>query len=443
MMHSSLILFSFLFKFPLLKQELIKAKLASLNLYTDDVLSEYIIVLLNAGNDRQKLYEELVIFMNSPEVAEHFVIWLFGEVERLQQVQPVPVAVQQPQSQPQPPTQVQQPRSEYQAQEQIVQDVQMSSSGRLQGTRNFSKALESAVSTSNTRRTFSTSDDRNDRLDRSDRGGFDRSDRGDRSYDRNTEGRTRRSPSRRVIRSSTEESGKIQKIKFSVDFDREEQRFGNRRTGQKGNFKKIQTGGEDDSSILNVPAIKVKCQYWPNCRTGDACPNVHPTETCKNFPNCQFGDSCTFVHPSIPCKFQEKCQNPFCNYQHRPVAMSMIPSGAINPSLSTIQCKFYPRCVNVNCPYLHPVKVQCRYGVDCSRPDCPFEHPSGRKGAHLKSVVFAPCKYGKQCARSDCPYQHERDTETASVAVVAVDAVAANTMTDTLMDTSSNTPTIV
>ena len=420
-------------------------------------------VLLNAGNDRQKLYEELVIFMNSPEVAEHFVIWLFGEVERLQQVQPVPMhQVQQVQVQsshvPQAQQVLQQAYSEpsHQVQEfthSQVHDVQMGGGSRIQGTRNFSKALESAVSTSNTRKTFSTSEDRTDRrgdyndrsydriydrsYDRTDRS-YDRTDRSydrtDRSFDRSI----RKSPgreSRRIIRSSTEEDGvdegKIQKIKLSVDFDRDEKRFGIRRTAQKSNFKKIQIQGNEDSPVPLNPVIKVKCQYWPNCRAGEACPNVHPTETCKNFPNCQFGDSCTFVHPSIPCKFQEKCQNPLCNYQHRPVSVaynSMIPG-----ALSTIQCKFYPRCVNANCPYLHPVKVQCRYGVDCSRPDCPFEHPSGRKGAHLKSVIFAPCKYGKQCARADCPYQHERGNETETI----VDSTS-----DTVMDISSNIPQI-
>lgn len=398
-------------------------------------------VLLNAGNDRQKLYEELVIFMNSPEVAEHFVIWLFGEVERLQQVQ-----VQQPQVQ-----QVHQEPEVIHAktvvrQEEAVQDVQMGSGNRLQGTRNFSKALESAVST----RTFS--ENRTDRssgkservnrfagqADRCDRGDYDRADRISRYDTRDNRNQRSRSPNRWVIRSSTEEGGKVQKIKLSVDFDREDQRF--RRTGQKGNFKKIQTNvssGDEDTNISAAPAIKVKCQYWPNCRAGDTCPNVHPSETCKHFPNCQFGDSCTFVHPSIPCKFQEKCQNPLCNYQHRPV---VIPSPIINPSLSTIQCKFYPRCVNVNCPYLHPVKVQCRYGVECSRPDCPFEHPSGRKGAHLKSVVFAPCKYGKQCARADCPYQHERDTEnTENIIATTETSTTTTVMTDdTIMDTATN-----
>ena len=358
-------------------------------------------VLLNAGNDRQKLYEELVIFMNSPEVAEHFVIWLFGEVERLQQVQTVQHAQ----------VQDSQPVNNLLQDQPNVQDVQMASTSRLQGTRSFSKALESAVSASNTRRTVSedrsnVSRERGDDNNRTERNGIDRSNN------------HRKSPNRRIIRSSTEEGGKIQKIKLSVDFDREEKHFGTRRTGQKsGNFKKIQTGegDEEGENSGKPPVIKVKCQYWPNCRAGDNCPNVHPSETCKNFPNCQFGDSCTFVHPSIPCKFQEKCQNPLCNYQHRPVAaaISMIPTRIVNPSLSTIQCKFYPRCVNVNCPYLHPVKVACRYGVDCSRPDCPFEHASGRKGAHLKSVVFAPCKYGKQCARADCPYQHEAVPESS------------------------------
>lgn len=413
-------------------------------------------VLLNAGNDRQKLYEELVIFMNSPEVAEHFVVWLFGEVEKLQQVQlpTVTAAESVPMSQVQfSQAQVTQTYPEHQVhnlptvtlEQPAQEDVQMSSGSRLQGTRNFTKALESVVSTNSTRKTFSEDPNgrlserysRNERSERlSER--YDRDDRNERSGEPRSYNESRyprdRSPnrnSRRVIRSSAEEGGKVQKIKLSVDFDREERSSvgGRRTTAQKSNFKKI----DDNSESASNSVIKVKCQYWPNCRAGDACPNVHPTETCKNFPNCQFGDSCTFVHPSIPCKFQEKCQNPLCNYQHRPMAMSHVSHGmSTNPSLSTILCKFYPRCVNINCPYLHPVKVQCRYGFDCSRPDCPFEHPTGRKGAHLKSVVFAPCKYGKQCARADCPYQHENTGESVSETIVTGDAV---------MDISSTVPT--
>lgn len=380
-------------------------------------------VLLNAGNDRQKLYQELVIFMNSPEIAEHFVIWLFGEVERLEQEQIIPLHVQQPQSQSQP-QETAQSSVIVSSQEIVLQnDVQMGSgAARLQGTRNFSKALESAISPLNRaqERNYESNFERNYEDFERNYEDFDRSNT--RSNNRSNERKSPRkniitSSSRRIVRSSPGEG--VQKIKLSVDFDREE---GNRK---RTSFKKIQTTEEGDGAS---PVIKVKCQYWPNCRAGEACPNVHPSETCKHFPNCQFGDSCTFVHPSIPCKFQEKCQNPLCNYQHRPMAAAVYnPLTAMNPSLSTIQCKFYPRCVNLTCPYLHPVKVQCRYGIDCSRPDCPFEHASGRKGAHLKSVIFSPCKYGKQCARADCPYQHELD----------------NNLSGTNMDISSTNPQIL
>lgn len=369
-------------------------------------------VLLQGGNSREKIFEELVIFMNSPEVTEHFVLWLFGEIEKLMTVS-VHVSVQAsvqandhghsahshgvhshsvPSAQP----------TSQSDNTLVTDDIQMGSGTRVQGTRNFSKALESVKSNINNpvRRSFSTEPS---------------------NYPAERDN-IRRSPqrvsNRRIVRSVADDGGKVQKIKLSVDFDRDEQQQRGGRVGPRKPFKKIQVNPETGNVESEEQAIiRVKCQYWPNCRAGDSCPNVHPSETCRNFPNCQFGDSCTFLHPSIPCKFQEKCQNPNCNYQHRPMAMMMgmgpmTGGGLSSSSNSTILCKFYPRCVNINCPYLHPVKVQCRYGVECSRPDCPFEHPSGRKGAHLKSVVFAPCKYGKQCARADCPYQH---TEEAGV----------------------------
>lgn len=358
-------------------------------------------VLLQGGNSKEKIYEELVIFMNSPEVAEHFVLWLFEEIERLISVR-VAVPVSIPESLVMVPNMpnMTEAQTQPETQNQVVEDVQMGSGSRVHSTRNFSKALESVKSNVNNpvRRTFSTTEPSTTSESR--------------DYNHPNPRRSpQRQSNRRIVRSVTEQDGKVQKIKLSVDFDRDEGR-GRGPAGRKP-FKKIQVNPENDlngkeDNESGPPTIRVKCPYWPNCRAGDSCPNVHPSETCRNFPNCQFGDACTFLHPSIPCKFQEKCQNPLCNYQHRPMAMAAM-MGAVNPGTSTILCKFYPRCVNINCPYLHPVKVQCRYGIECSRPDCPFEHPSGRKGAHLKSVVFAPCKYGKQCARADCPYQHSEE----------------------------------
>lgn len=354
--------------------------------------------------------------MNSPEIAEHFVLWLFAEVERLIQVGSATGSVMNTVntvSVNDTVTAINNAIPSAATVSTTVDDVNMSSGNpRLQGTRNFSKALESAVSISNNnnnnRRTFSEVRDRSDRAMP-----VDTRDRPSENRRTTLKRELRESTTRRVIRSET--GGKIQKIKLAVDFDQEEaaSRSASAVRRHKNTFKKISTEGTEDTGTTTAP--RVKCQYWPNCRAGESCPNIHPSETCKHFPNCTFGDACTFVHPSIPCKFQEMCQNPLCNYQHRPSGMSgmFIPSSASTGGTSTIQCKFYPRCVNVNCTYLHPVKVQCRFGVDCSRADCPFEHPSGRKGAHLKSVVFAPCKYGKQCARADCPYQHEMSAETA------------------------------
>ena len=382
-------------------------------------------VLLHGGNSKEKIYEELVIFMNSPEVAEHFVLWLFGEVERLGQVpSAIPSSVVVPQIS-EAPLQV---PSDRQALE--VPDVQMGGSAsalgaRIQGTRNFSKALEGAINPSARKsHSMNTDHQRDDYHNSSSR--ITRSSSSTTRHNNNNGNRSvsPQRTSRRVVRSSQEDSGKVQKIRVSVDFDRDERRKTTSIGSHKSSFKK-QLQIEEDSAPQEANKIKVKCQYWPSCRAGDACPNVHPSETCKKFPNCQFGDACTFVHPSIPCKFQEKCQNPLCNYQHRPTAFTSISSSPA-AGTSTIVCKFYPRCVNINCPYLHPVKVQCRYGVDCSRPDCPFEHPSGRKGAHLKSVVFAPCKYGKQCARADCPYQHTADPDAMTADPMNPDSMTAH-----------------
>lgn len=438
-------------------------------MYTDDVLSEYIMVLLHGGNSKEKIYEELVIFMNSPEVAEHFVLWLFGEVERLGQVS---VASGQNNQNVIPESAQIQTYPDYVE----VSDIQMtstnstsnnSSSARIQGTRNFSKALEGAINPNH--RTMNT--DSHSTRNNSHNQSYTPSAATSSSYSSRVSGSSRSrsnrsvspqrtsSTTRRVVRSSQDDSLKVQKIRVAVDFDRDERRRGNITQNSnnqsnaslthKSSYKKqgqVQVESDQDQNTQDTsdPAllpnkIKVKCQYWPNCRAGEACPNVHPTETCKHFPNCQFGDDCTFVHPSIPCKFQGQCQNPLCNYQHRPTAFTVVPPSAASSGTSTILCKFYPRCVNINCPYLHPVKTQCRYGVDCSRPDCPFEHASGRKGAHLKSVVFAPCKYGKQCARADCPYQHTDESVAMNLNVngnMIPDSMTSNSPTITSIDST-------
>ena len=166
-----------------------------------------------------------------------------------------------------------------------------------------------------------------------------------------------------------------------------------------------------EDSSPGITEKKTRCSYWPNCKAGDTCPFVHPSEPCKHFPNCSFGDNCLYIHPAIPCKFQDKCQNPTCNYLHSsPAQLQEIGSFSttVNPfhPPSAIACRFYPNCKNPQCPFMHPNPVICKFGANCQRPACPFTHPNNRLLVS-KAFVNAPCRYGKNCAKPDCPFQHQ------------------------------------
>ena len=104
------------------------------------------------------------------------------------------------------------------------------------------------------------------------------------------------------------------------------------------------------------PPPRKKCSFWPNCKSGDACPFVHPTQPCKYFPNCTHAAECLFLHPSLPCRFQDRCMNETCNYQHS-APFASVPAYRMNAAAHpiTITCRFHPNCANINCPYVHPV----------------------------------------------------------------------------------------
>lgn len=153
----------------------------------------------------------------------------------------------------------------------------------------------------------------------------------------------------------------------------------------------------NDSAMLTpaVPLAPVKCTFWPNCKTGEACPFVHPSEPCKYFPTCTFGEKCLFIHPVIPCKFQQMCQNPNCNFTHSSPSFmggagfpGAKAAGAFVPP-STIICRFYPKCMNPSCPFVHPIDVPCKFGDQCQRPGCHFTHPENHS-LTLKMKVNAP-----------------------------------------------------
>lgn len=157
----------------------------------------------------------------------------------------------------------------------------------------------------------------------------------------------------------------------------------------------------EEHQLRPTSELPVKCAFFPNCRSGDACPYYHPTRPCVFFPNCSHADRCTFIHPSIPCKYQASCTKPLCNYTHTKSTASMI------------LCKFYPNCVNANCPFVHPIETPCKFGLACQNASCPFKHPEGRS-LTAKAKIFSPCIYGRACAKPGCPYQHPPPAESSS-----------------------------
>jgi len=62
--------------------------------------------------------------------------------------------------------------------------------------------------------------------------------------------------------------------------------------------------------------IKKRCGNFPNCRFGDQCRYIHPSEMCDQWPNCPFATECFYIHPELPCKFGISCYNAACNYCH-------------------------------------------------------------------------------------------------------------------------------
>eukprot|EP01087_Luapelamoeba_hula_P013045 TRINITY_DN3703_c0_g1_i2.p1 TRINITY_DN3703_c0_g1~~TRINITY_DN3703_c0_g1_i2.p1 ORF type:complete len:408 (+),score=22.53 TRINITY_DN3703_c0_g1_i2:62-1285(+) len=117
---------------------------------------------------------------------------------------------------------------------------------------------------------------------------------------------------------------------------------------------------EEPSRKRKIDTSRTRCAYWPSCAQGSACEYFHPTEACKHFPACTRGNSCLYIHPVLPCKFGFHCARPNCQYTH--------PSGR-------------PILLNNSSPFEPPVKKQtiatpCRNGFACPmQPTCKFSHP--------------------------------------------------------------------
>lgn len=219
-------------------------------------------------------------------------------------------------------------------------------------------------------------------------------------------------PSDRIVRKVT--SGKVQ-----VDFSDAREILSGRHQHRQRSFSSER---HFDRPVVDMDGVipphdlmkmerepLVKCAYFPNCSSGDACKFYHPTKVCQYFPNCGKGAECTYIHPVVPCKFQQMCQNPVCNYTHN--------AGAPQ---SSVVCKFFPNCVNANCQFVHPVETPCKFGDKCQKPGCHFTHPPGRT-ILPKAFINIPCRFGKSCGKVGCPYQHppkdEQPTESQAMQV--------------------------
>eukprot|EP00123_Amoebidium_parasiticum_P016732 comp23563_c0_seq1/m.39835 comp23563_c0_seq1/g.39835 ORF comp23563_c0_seq1/g.39835 comp23563_c0_seq1/m.39835 type:complete len:342 (-) comp23563_c0_seq1:176-1201(-) len=66
---------------------------------------------------------------------------------------------------------------------------------------------------------------------------------------------------------------------------------------------------------------------------------------CRFFPNCA-NPNCQFFHP-VPCKFGDSCRNPNCQYLH-----TGKDSGAA-ATKATVPCKFGKSCTRPDCKFAH------------------------------------------------------------------------------------------
>ncbi|KAF5405606.1 Zinc finger CCCH domain-containing protein 14 [Paragonimus heterotremus] len=185
-----------------------------------------------------------------------------------------------------------------------------------------------------------------------------------------------------------------------------------KRMSASSNVTAVSNGSDDQ---VNIPSSLERCKFWPNCRNGDKCQYIHPTEPCPTFPRCRLGATCTYIHP--PCRYGAACTRSDCAFAHSTKrGLQPQPVIPVSPSVNASQvvCRFQSRCTNAFCPFYHPFApvlpripvfrphiitdrpvsispIPCRNGPTCpNRPKCPFNHSDTLKRSQLKWV--APSK---------------------------------------------------
>ncbi|EFA84590.1 hypothetical protein PPL_01580 [Heterostelium album PN500] len=376
----------------------------------DDVLSEYIIVMVRNNKTKKEISGDLADFLSSD--AEAFVNWLWNFIRTyFVQKESTPIAGGSTDQSSKKPTSRLLANAVRQATEDTknaipagdieFQDSQDSDPSDVNGgykkrNNNYNKNINNnSYNNSNNNKPSKYSHS-------------------------NTNKSTSSPPSSLKVTFSTSPSdNRKRKINTSIDED----------LINNSNSASVATEEDADESetIRNTKKTdkKERCTYWPQCKNGDSCPRYHPTIQCNLFPKCPYGEKCLYIHPSIPCKFGPTCANFSCPYNHPQRTMhafehAPVPcrNGFACPnkkfcsfSHPPIACKYGESCAfGKKCTFSHG--KPCMYGVSCTTPNCTFSHnPSTDVNP---TFIQKECKFAKECTNVNCKYLHpERENTDA------------------------------
>ncbi|KXS10811.1 hypothetical protein M427DRAFT_462037 [Gonapodya prolifera JEL478] len=206
-----------------------------------------------------------------------------------------------------------------------------------------------------------------------------------------------------------------------------------------------------------VESKPVRCGYWPQCKKGAECRFWHPVELCPQWPNCPYNDAqCLYIHPS-----RTSIQR-----QNQPGAPPTAPAVAkrVAAAAATFQTpRVFPNKTLNNTTPAAPVPggapspatsgataggvipsltmQDCHYAANCTRADCKFYHPSPsaivlpRAGlgriAPTDPRRAARCKFYPLCENPDCGFYHP--SPAAAAARVNGAAAATSSADDAMM----------